>query len=64
MSEQELKYYILGCASDVAKDFIYYDRKEDEELCMDVIQNAVKNNVLTIDEIVEAFRKGLMEDWE
>jgi hypothetical protein len=39
--------------------FLYYDRKEDDELPVDAIQEAVKQGEITIEEIVEAFETEL-----
>lgn len=57
MSRKEL---VLSAASDAAKKFMYYDRKEDEELPRGEIEAALGNGEVTIDEIVKTFRKGLL----
>jgi hypothetical protein len=53
------KWDILGAASDLAIKFAYYDRKEDENLPVGAIQKAIEAEVVTVDEIVEAFAKEL-----
>ena len=59
-SENErLKQHILAIVSDLVTDFLYYDRKEDEEVGPEVIEQAVANGVITADEIVERFRDEL-----
>lgn len=50
---------ILDAVQDLAGDFMYYDRKNDEELSADDIETALENGDITIDEIVEAFREAL-----
>lgn len=56
---QVSKWDILGAASDLAIKFSYYDRKEDEELPVGAIQKAIEAEVVTVDEIIEAFAKEL-----
>lgn len=56
MTRREL---ILGTARDTALDFVSYNRKHDEELPLGEIQAAIKAREVTVEEIVEAFRKGL-----
>lgn len=52
---------ILGIAEDLAIDFVYYDRKEDEDLPRGVIEKAIKDKVIYVDEIVTEFRNGLVK---
>lgn len=52
---------ILGAISDLVSDFLYYDRKEDEDLPRGAIEDAVKNGELTKDEIIEKFKNKLNE---
>lgn len=60
MKRREL---ILANANDLARDFLYYDRKEDEELNVGEIQEAVENGELTKEEIIQEFKKQLDEWW-
>jgi hypothetical protein len=55
----EMKQTILDTISDLCSDFLYYDRKEDEDLTMEQLNEAVKNGEITIDEMVAEFRKHL-----
>ncbi len=50
---------IKGYVRDLVGSFMYYDRKEDEDLPVGYINEAVKSKEITIDEIVEEFRKSL-----
>ena len=52
---------VLATAEDAAADFCYYDRKEDEDLPQEALKEAIDSGVVTIDEIVGAFRKVLVE---
>jgi hypothetical protein len=54
-----LRKRILNVVSGLATDFMYYDRKEDNDLPTDVLEQAIADGTITLDEIVEQFRKGL-----
>lgn len=56
MTRREL---ILGYMRDLAADFLYYDRKEDEDLPLGEIEAAVAAGELSYAEIAEAFRAEL-----
>jgi hypothetical protein len=56
-----IKKKILNAARDAARDFACYDRKEDEDLSADALDEAVRTGAVTIDEIVAAFRKDLIK---
>lgn len=47
--------------SDMVSDFLYYDRKDDEELSGDDIEDALNAGEITIEQMVECFRKELEE---
>jgi len=52
---------ILKTVDDLVSDFIYYDRKEDEELPSGEIEKAINNGDITVDEIVNCFKLKLEE---
>ncbi|WP_430611536.1 hypothetical protein [Flavobacterium sp. JP2137] len=54
-----MKQKILDTISDLCMDFLYYDRKNCEELSIEQMNEAVKNGEITIDEMVENFREHL-----
>jgi len=54
-----MKELILMYVGDLAADFLYHDRKEDEDLPRGVIEAAIKNGVVSIDEILARFRLEL-----
>jgi len=58
---RERREIILGTVDDLVSDFLYYDRKESESLPRGAIDDAVKAGEVTVDEIVEQFRKCLVE---
>jgi len=53
---------ILGTIEDLISDFLYYDRKEDEELFRGDIEEAIESGVVTIEEIVEKFSNELKKN--
>jgi len=59
MDNDMIKEKILGTVSDLVANFMYYDRNEDFDLDLGDIENAIHNKVITIDEIVDKFRKGI-----
>jgi translation elongation factor EF-G len=55
----KMKQTILDVISDLCSDFFYYDRKEDEQLTIEQLNEAVKSGKITIDEMVSEFRRHL-----
>ncbi len=53
------KEIILGVTGDLVADFMYYNRKEDEDLPQGAIEKAIATGVITTNEIVEKFRSEL-----
>ena len=49
----------MDAVSDLVTGFMYYDRKEDEELPRGSIEEALEMGEVTIDEIVDKFRSVL-----
>ena len=54
-----MKQIILNTIRDLCSDFLYYDRKEDEELSIEQLNNAVADREITIDEMVAEFKKHI-----
>lgn len=54
-----MKELILDKITDLCSNFLYYDRKEDEELSAKQLIESVKSGDITIDEMVNEFRKNL-----
>lgn len=46
---------------DLVSDFLYYDRKEDEELPVGAIEELIENGDISVDEIVGIFREELIK---
>lgn len=57
MSRREL---ILTTVDDAVSNLLYYNRKEDEDLPRGAIEAAIEAGEITVDEIVEHFRTGLV----
>lgn len=47
---------ILANVSNLVAKFLYYDRKEDDDLPRGAIEEAVEQGEITVDEIVATFR--------
>jgi hypothetical protein len=54
-----IKTTILLTVIDLVSNFIYYDRKDDEDLPRGVIEEAIKSGAITQAEICEVFQKAL-----
>lgn len=59
MKKKNKRDLILGTIEDLISDFLYYDRKEDEELFRGDIEEAIKSGEITVEEMVEKFSSGL-----
>lgn len=51
-----MKKIILDTIEDLVGEFVYYGRKEDEQLSAKQLNEA---GVITVDEMVQRFREGL-----
>ena len=58
------KEHILDTINDLCSDFLYYDRKEDEELGKGEIEEAVENEEITVEEIISKFEEVLYEHFD
>lgn len=50
---------ILATVRDFVSDFLYYDRKEDECLPRNAIEEAIEAGEITVNEIVKEFKDEL-----
>lgn len=58
---QSRRQTILNTADDLMGAFLYYDRKEDEDLPRGEIEAAIRAGEVTIGELVEMWRAALAE---
>lgn len=56
-----IKENILNAIDDLVADFLFYERKEDESLRVGAIDQAVRDGSITVDEMVERFRRCVEE---
>lgn len=56
-----MKKLILDTVSDLARDFVIYDRRKDEELSTEQLKQAISNGEVTITEICSEFKKSLIK---
>jgi hypothetical protein len=54
--QSDLRANIINTATDLIGEFLYYGRKEDEELDVGDIEKAIIRGVVTVDEIIGIFR--------
>ena len=50
---------IFNTISDLVGNFLYYDRKEDEQLNIGDIEKAIKNKEISVEDIIEQFEVEL-----
>ena len=54
------RQHVLDAADDLMGKFLYYDRKEDDDLAIGDIEATIAAGEITVDEILEVFKKALM----
>jgi len=54
-----MKKHIKNTISDLVSNFLYYDRKEDEDLPVGAIEKAVKSGEITKEEIISQFTEEI-----
>jgi uncharacterized metal-binding protein YceD (DUF177 family) len=54
-----MKENIINTVKDLCSNFLYYDRKEDDELSEDDLIRAVEDGTVTIEEMVAEFENQL-----
>ena len=57
----DIKQEIENTVDNLVADFLYYNRKEDPDLPRGAIEQAIKDGVVTSDQIVKWFEKSLKE---
>lgn len=58
----KIRGLIINRVQDLVGKFLYYDRKEDEDLLLGTIDKAVRDGVISVDVIVAVFRRRLVTD--
>jgi len=61
MTNSDLKSEIISRVKDLAANFMYYDRKEDEEVPVDVLLAAFIDQIITVEEVLDVFKAKLNE---
>lgn len=56
---EETRTNIMNTVCDLVAKFIYYDRKDDEELTVQRLKDAFETEIVSVDEIVEKFSEQL-----
>lgn len=55
-----MRELILGTVSDSMSNLLYYDRKEDGDLPIGAIEQAIKDGVVSVDDILNVVRENLI----
>lgn len=58
MIEHTRRGRILACVRDLVSAFLYHDRKDDRDLPIGAIEEAIDNGEITVLEITEAFLRA------
>jgi hypothetical protein len=61
MSKKSRRSLILDTVTDLVSNFLFYDRKDDEDLPRGSIEEAIEKGEISAAEIVERFRKCLSD---
>lgn len=61
IKNRNMKDLIKDTIDDLVSCFLYYDRKEDEDLPVGEIEKAISEGIITIDEMVQVFSETLKE---
>lgn len=59
MADKTNKELVLDATCDLVSDFLYYCRRDDENLPRNAIQKIVADGEVTVDEIIEKFSTTL-----
>ena len=59
MNKKERREKVLNTVDDLVSKFLYYDRKEDEDISPDLIKEMFNKQEVIVDEVVEKFRSCL-----
>ena len=57
------KEIFLGLIADSVSNLCYYDRKDDEDLSVDDVEELLTSGEVTLDEILETFAKEFRENY-
>ena len=57
-----MKDEIIAAVDDLVAGFLYYDRKEDEDLTNGAIETAIDRGDITVDDIVSRFEEKIREN--
>ena len=56
-----MKRTILAAIEDLVADFLYYNRKDDDDLPRGMIDQTILDGLITVDEMVQHFRDKLID---
>lgn len=60
---EKVRALILANVADLVSELLYYDRKEDEDLTREALDEAIEEGWITLDDVAFHFAKHLREEW-
>lgn len=64
MNDEELVQTIKDTVRDCILDLLVYDRKEDEDLPVNSIQDAIRNGLISVEEILDLMEEEITSSIE
>lgn len=61
MTDDLTRELVFATVEDMMSDLLYYRRKEDEDLPLGAIEDALRNHVVTMEEILDIVRDALVK---
>jgi hypothetical protein len=61
--DMETRLLVIGSVQDLANDFMYFDRADDEELSLERLNDAITRGVVTQELVVNTFSERLAKQW-
>lgn len=59
LEPQEKRHIIAGLVEVAVSNFMYYDRKECELMGVDDLENAIRDDIISVEEIIDLFKEQL-----
>ena len=57
----DIKRKVENCIIDLVAEFFYYGRKDDEDLSVDALEDAINRGTVTKEEIIEIFSREVTD---
>lgn len=60
---ENIEKWLEDTVSDLFMDFLYYDRKEDEEMPVDVLRKLMDDGIISKEMMIETFLKQIDKEY-